>query len=139
MIWLKSAAMAYLYASGRKLGNGYDREGFLVTKRDIQPGEELLWFYNTSQPYRELNELAPTSPRKEVQALMRDAALFQQTLQHQDKREQQLLKRSHPHCTNIGNRIGRHILGQGVVGGCLTCIKYQNASFCPIRPHDPIA
>ena len=129
MIWLKSAAMAYLHASGGQLGNGHDHEGFLVTTRDIQPGEELLWFYNTSQPYRVLNVLAPTSPRKEVQALMRDAALFQETLQHQDKREHQLLIRSHPHCTNTGSGIGNHIFGQGVVRGCLTCIKYQNASF----------
>ena len=124
--------MAYLHASGGQLGNGHDREGFLVTTRDIQPGEELLWFYNTSQPYRIFNVSAPTSPRKEVQALMRDAALFQQTLQHQDKREQELLKRSHPHCTNTGNGKGRHILGQDVVGGCLTCIKYRNVSFRPI-------
>ncbi len=75
---------------------------------------------------------APPSPKKEVAALIRDAWKFQQTLQHQDIREQEQLDRNYPYCTSTGNGIGKHILGQGVTGGCLVCIKHQNDSL-PIK------
>jgi hypothetical protein len=75
---------------------------------------------------------APPSPQKEVAALLKDALKFQQTLLHQDIREQEELDRKHPYCTSNGNGIGKHILGQGVTGGCLVCIKHQNESL-PIK------
>ncbi len=52
MVWLKSAVMALNQPASAKLANGHDHEGFLVATKDIQPGEELLWYYNSAQPYR---------------------------------------------------------------------------------------
>jgi hypothetical protein len=52
MIWLKSAVMAFNQRASAQLINGHDHEGFLVAIKDIQPGEELLWYYNSAQPYR---------------------------------------------------------------------------------------
>jgi hypothetical protein len=47
-----SAVMAFNQPASAQLANGHDHEGFLVATRDIQPGEELLWYYNSAQPYR---------------------------------------------------------------------------------------
>jgi hypothetical protein len=40
--------------------DGNDMEGFLVTKRPIKKGEELLWFYDVSQAHRSIKVVPST-------------------------------------------------------------------------------
>jgi hypothetical protein len=214
MVWFKSATMAFNLVAGQELKNGHEYEGFLVTTKDIQPGEEILWRFSVSQGYRTVDtekaadalldachtedtgkidnnseviaqlpynaevvfdgcddstflemppsqhtstpilvphpkckarektqkkcregDDVPKSPSKEHVSLLKDAEKFHDTLRHQNEREQQLLSRNHPYCTSVGHGIGKHILGQGVVGGCLICIKYQNDILPSKRKH----
>lgn len=66
------------------------------------------------------------SPNKEQAALVKDTAKYNETCRHKDKCVQEQLQRCSPYCSSLGNAIGRHVLGQGVIGGCLTCITYVN-------------
>jgi hypothetical protein len=88
----------------------------------IEPGTEV----NTPKLQIHSGPKSPKSPNREHAALQRDTAKFQETCRHQKKCEVKQLDRCKPYCSSVGNRIGKHILGEGIIGGCLTCIHHQN-------------